>query len=205
MKSSYFFRLFGMALVLAVGTVACIQKGPPKGITPIDFNKSVRVGPEPRGPNDGPTATDVKPLPPEKPPTVITDPVALPPIEEIEDMIVDREQFKNETIYFEYDRSTIRPGETAKANTVANHLKRYPNFKLQVEGHCDERGTEEYNRSLGERRALSVREHLMRLGVGGDRIHTLSYGEDKPADSGHDEAAWAKNRRGEFILLKPKP
>jgi peptidoglycan-associated lipoprotein len=72
-----------------------------------------------------------------------------------------------------------------------------------VEGHCDERGTEEYNRALGERRALAVRDYLMNLGIDGDRIFTISYGEDLPAADGHDENAYRLNRRAEFVLLRP--
>ena len=74
---------------------------------------------------------------------------------------------------------------------------------LRVEGHCDERGTEEYNRSLGERRALAVREELIRQGADPARVVTVSYGEDRPADAGHNEDAWKRNRRGTFILLTP--
>jgi peptidoglycan-associated lipoprotein len=76
--------------------------------------------------------------------------------------------------------------------------------KLLIEGHCDERGTEEYNRALGERRALALREALAKAGVSPDRIRTISYGKDRPVNPGHDESAWAQNRRGEFILLHPK-
>ena len=70
-----------------------------------------------------------------------------------------------------------------------------------VEGNCDERGTEEYNRSLGERRALAGREYLIKLGIDADRVDTITYGEDRPADPGHNEAAWAKNRRDDFVVL----
>jgi peptidoglycan-associated lipoprotein len=87
---------------------------------------------------------------------------------------------------------------------VANYLKSNGGQAVLVEGHCDERGTPEYNRALGERRALSVRESLISLGVPGEGIHTVSFGEDRPADPGHNDAAWAKNRRAEFVLLKPK-
>ncbi len=80
-----------------------------------------------------------------------------------------------------------------------------PNAKLLIEGHCDERGTEEYNRSLGERRALALREALAKDGVDAGRIRTISYGKDQPEDAGHDEAAWNKNRRGVFVLCHPKP
>ena len=79
-----------------------------------------------------------------------------------------------------------------------------PSTKLLIEGNCDERGTEEYNRSLGERRALAAREALAKLGVDPMRIETRSFGKDKPVDPGHDESAWAKNRRDDFVLLHPK-
>src|SRR4029077_2984344 len=116
----------------------------------------------------------------------------------------DRNQFREQTVYFEFDKSTVKASEQGKIQAVANYLKSEPRTILDIEGHCDERGTAEYNRALGERRALAIREHLVNLGVAADRVYTLSWGEDKPADQGHDEAAWGKNRRGEFILLKPK-
>ena len=72
-----------------------------------------------------------------------------------------------------------------------------------IEGHCDERGTEGYNLSLGDKRANSLREYLVNLGVSPERIHTVSFGEAQPADNGHNESAWAKNRRGEFIFIEP--
>jgi peptidoglycan-associated lipoprotein len=83
-------------------------------------------------------------------------------------------------------------------------LKSDAPVKLLVEGHCDERGTEEYNRSLGERRALALREELARMGIDPSRIRTVSFGEDKPFAQGHDESAWRQNRRGEFVLYHPK-
>ena len=82
-------------------------------------------------------------------------------------------------------------------------LKAHKN-KVLIEGHCDERGTEEYNRALGERRALSVRDRLVELGVGADRIRTMSLGEDRPADPGFSVDAYQANRRGDVVLLKPK-
>ncbi|MSU34222.1 MAG: hypothetical protein EXS36_03750 [Pedosphaera sp.] len=111
--------------------------------------------------------------------------------------------FKGKTVYFEYDRATLRKSEMAKLAAVAEHLKSNPGDALQIDGHCDERGTEEYNRSLGERRALAAREYIVNLGVQADRIRTLSYGEDHPGVDGHDEAAWAKNRRCEFGRVLP--
>jgi peptidoglycan-associated lipoprotein len=119
-------------------------------------------------------------------------------------MLKDTGAFAANTIYFGFDSSIVRSAEVVKLDEIITILKGQAGTKLIVEGHCDERGTEEYNRALGERRANSVRDHLINAGVGQDRIRTLSYGEDKPKDFGHDEAAWAQNRRAEFILLRPK-
>jgi len=139
------------------------------------------------------------------PPTI--NEVAVTPLADrdlIEGMIPDRDTFKSNIIYFDFDRSSIRTSERSKLDAIAKILKSKPETKIQIEGHCDERGTEEYNRALGERRALAAREYLIRSGISADRIFTISYGEDKPADPGHNEEAWAKNRRDEFILLLPK-
>lgn len=115
----------------------------------------------------------------------------------------DRAMFAADTVYFDYDRANLKASEDEKVKRVAEFLKGNPLHDLAVEGHCDERGTEEYNRALGERRALSVRETLVNLGVSGSRVTTTSFGEDQPADAGHDDGAWAKNRRAEFIILLP--
>ena len=104
-------------------------------------------------------------------------------------------------VYFDYDSSRIRPSEDPKLQAVAAYLKSNPG-KLVVEGYCDERGTAEFNRALGERRALATREELVKDGADGSRITTISYGSDRPADMGHDEAAWAKNRRCEFGIAE---
>ena len=123
----------------------------------------------------------------------------------IEGRAQNREKFKDQIVYFEFDRSTVRPGEASKVQEVANRFKNEnPESDLLIEGHCDERGTEEYNRSLGERRALALRELLVAAGVSADHVHTLSFGKDKPTETGHNEAAWSKNRRGEFIHVLPK-
>jgi peptidoglycan-associated lipoprotein len=121
-----------------------------------------------------------------------------------ENMVMDTEQFRGNTVYFEYDKSAIKGDQKPNVVLVSEYLKSHSETKLLVDGHCDERGTEEYNRALGERRALSVREMLLNLGISADRVFTRSFGEDKPVDLGHDEAAWNKNRRGEFILLLPQ-
>jgi peptidoglycan-associated lipoprotein len=108
---------------------------------------------------------------------------------------------KSDTVYFDFDKSSIKAGERSKLDHVADYLKNNGGVAIRIEGNCDQRGTEEYNKSLGERRALAAREYLIGLGVAADRVDTLTRGEDNPADTGHGEAAWAKNRRDEFIVL----
>jgi peptidoglycan-associated lipoprotein len=108
------------------------------------------------------------------------------------------------TVHFKFDSAVVQDGEQANVASVGQALTSDPTAKLLIEGHCDERGTEEYNRSLGERRALALREALAKDGIDPMRIRTISYGKDKPVESGHDDSAWAKNRRGEFIYCTPK-
>jgi peptidoglycan-associated lipoprotein len=121
-----------------------------------------------------------------------------------EGMTQDRTTLAADTVYFAFDSAAIKSAEKSKIQAVADALKGDSNLKVLVEGNCDERGTEEYNRSLGERRALAVREALAKDGIDPSRVRTLSFGEDRPADPGHDETAWAKNRRCDFVLLHPK-
>lgn len=102
------------------------------------------------------------------------------------------------TIYFDYDSFQLRPDALETLRYNADLLRQAPGVMVQIEGHCDERGTQEYNLALGEKRALAARQHLMNLGISGDRLITISYGEEDPVDPGHNEAAWAKNRRAEF-------
>lgn len=116
----------------------------------------------------------------------------------------NRAEFAAQTVYFDLDKAVVKSTEVSKLEVVATRMKSFPGKGLRVEGHCDERGTEEYNRSLGERRALAIREVLVRLGMDPEFIDTISFGEDRPADPGHNEAAWKKNRRGELILLTPR-
>jgi len=109
------------------------------------------------------------------------------------------------TVYFEYDRSAIKPSEQSKLDSIATFLKSTPGVQLLVEGHCDERGTEEYNRALGERRAIAAREYLLQKhGISSELVTTASFGEDKPASLEKTEEAYAKNRRDEFIVLRPQ-
>jgi len=132
------------------------------------------------------------------------NPMALASAETFDNMLEDRAALAADTIHFAYDSSSIRSSEKPSLALVAQALGSDPGAKLLIEGNCDERGTEEYNRSLGERRALAAREALAKLGVDPMRIETRSFGKDKPADPGHDESAWSKNRRDDFVLLHPK-
>ena len=103
--------------------------------------------------------------------------------------------------FFSFDEATLPNDAQAALTTSANWLKRNPQYNLLIEGHCDERGTEQYNLALGDRRANTAKEYLMTLGVDGNRMRTVSYGEERPFDSGHDETAWAKNRRAHLVLV----
>jgi len=108
-----------------------------------------------------------------------------------------------ETIYFDYDKSDLRKDAREVLSKNAEILlKSKPDTKIQIEGHCDERGSAEYNLALGERRAKSSLQYLITLGVKADRLSVISYGKEKPAVQGSDEAAWAKNRRAEFVVAK---
>lgn len=112
----------------------------------------------------------------------------------------NKEVFRD--IHFDFDRSDVRPADRPILEGIAEHLKANPDMYLLVEGHCDERGTNEYNLALGEKRALGTRAFLAGLGVEEHRMDTVSYGEEDPIDAGHDEAAWAKNRRAHFKVAR---
>ena len=110
--------------------------------------------------------------------------------------------FESESIYFDFDKSDLKANAKANLKKKANWLQKNPSFSVRIAGNCDERGTQEYNLALGERRAYSAKKFLLALGISGNRISTISYGEENPADPGHNEKAWAKNRRDDFELSK---
>jgi peptidoglycan-associated lipoprotein len=110
----------------------------------------------------------------------------------------DRNRFITEDINFDFDKYNIRPDAQEILIWKADWMRRNPNVNVLIEGHCDERGTAEYNLALGERRAESAKAFLINLGVPGSRMSTVSYGEEKPLDPRSNEEAWAKNRRGHF-------
>jgi peptidoglycan-associated lipoprotein len=107
-------------------------------------------------------------------------------------------------VYFAFDASNLKDSGLAKIEAVAQHLQANPTRVVMVEGNCDERGSNEYNLTLGELRAGSVRDYLLRLGIAAERVQTKSYGEEKPAVAGSGESVWSKNRRGEFAIFQHK-
>jgi len=116
----------------------------------------------------------------------------------------DRAALAAQSIYFDFDRSAVKTSEHGKLDAVATYVKSTPGVQLRIEGNCDERGTEEYNRSLGERRAIAARDYLIQKhGIESGRITTLSNGEDKPVELGNTEEAYSKNRRDDFVIIKP--
>jgi peptidoglycan-associated lipoprotein len=113
-------------------------------------------------------------------------------------VVMNRERFINQDIFFEFDSSTLSAEAQAILKAKAEWMNRNPQLSIIIEGHCDNRGTTEYNLALGERRAEGVKRFMQDLGVAESRIRTISYGEERPLDPGDDEAAWARNRRAHF-------
>lgn len=111
-------------------------------------------------------------------------------------------EFESENIYFDFDKAVLKPEAKASLKKKAAFLRENPSFSVLIGGNCDERGTEEYNLALGERRANAAKEYLMALGISGDRIKTISYGELRPADPASNPVAWALNRRDTFSLFQ---
>ncbi len=105
-----------------------------------------------------------------------------------------------EKIYFDFDSSSLTETDRAILAKNAGFMKKETAAKVRIEGNCDERGSDEYNLALGQKRAEAARQYLVTMGVAADRLSVISYGKEKPADPGHDEAAWAKNRRDEFVV-----
>ena len=111
-----------------------------------------------------------------------------------------RDKFVNEDIHFEFDKSRLLPEAKKILREKAEWLSMHPDVTVTIEGHCDERGTNEYNLALGDRRAESARRFLTDLGISAGRLTTVSYGEERPLDPRHNEEAWAKNRRAHFVI-----
>lgn len=114
--------------------------------------------------------------------------------------MAERERFLNEDIHFEFDKSRLLPEAKEILRHKAKWLMAYPDVSVIIEGHCDERGTNEYNMGLGDRRARSAQSFLTDMGIARGRLTTISYGEERPIDPRHNEEAWAKNRRAHFVI-----
>lgn len=110
------------------------------------------------------------------------------------------QEFQNQDIYFDFDQYDLRPDARATLDRKAAFLNENSSVRTQIEGHCDERGTSAYNMVLGERRANAAKQYLTTAGISPSRVATISYGKERPLDPGHNEAAWARNRRDHFVV-----
>ena len=199
--------IYPLTLALAVTLAGAGCKHQPTKLTNLPESPGPVVGEPPPQPvlpqgtpitQDQTPQTQVQPNPPGPIATTSTwDPTD-------PNLMADRTALAASTVHFAFDSAVVRSSEQANVDAVSAYLASNPNDKLMIEGNCDERGTEEYNRSLGERRALAVREALAAKGIDAQRVRTISYGKDKPADPGHNEAAFAKNRRDDFVVYHPK-
>jgi len=191
MKTSKFATIIICGLALTLAAVGCKKK--PGYLTPLPGERAGTVGGEDQARPLDLTTERIK-----------TDEGHVQMDPSVYDTwIPDAEALRAQTVYFDFDSSAIKPSESSKVAAVADYLKANGTVALRVAGHCDERGTEEYTRALGERRAIALREDLVRLGIAPNLVVTISYGEDQPAVQGSTEAAYAQNRRGEFIVLTP--
>lgn len=190
-----------MALMATVGMAAMMAGG--------CANKEVVKSEEPVVTSPAPTTEPTRPEPPkpvEQPKaTAPSAPAGVeqPKMAEAEAPKAAAVEAALEAVYFDFDRSDLRQDARDVLNRNAEVLlKSKPDAKIQIEGHCDERGSAEYNLALGERRAKSALQYLLTLGIKADRLSIISYGKEKPAVEGHDEADWAKNRRAEFVIVR---
>jgi peptidoglycan-associated lipoprotein len=187
MKRHTTLRLVMVALLL-VAVAACAKQQPPVA----------RPAPPPA---TGATGVPTPPLPPEP----VSEPVPVPPMPE-EDEIGTRslDDLNRDSplrpVFFLYDASEVTPEAQAALQANAALLRKYPTWQITIEGHCDERGTAEYNLALGERRAATARDYLISLGISADRLRMVSYGKEFPFEPGSNEGAWAKNRRAHFVI-----
>ena len=182
--------LTALIILLTVVVGACSKKTPPVA----------RPMPPPAV-NTGGGA----PPPPPEPPQPVAEPVPVPPMP-VEDTIGSRslDDLNRDSplrpLYFALDSSDVDAEGQQILQANAAVLKKYPTWQVTIEGHCDERGTAEYNLALGERRALSAKNYLVSLGIPADKVRTVSYGKEFPFDAGHYDGAWAKNRRAHFVI-----
>ena len=183
--------LMVLAVLLTVVVGACAKKQLPVA----------RPMPPPAVNNTGNTL----PPPPPPPPSPVAEPMPVPPMP-VEDTIGSKslDDLNRDSplkpLFFDLDSSDVSPEGQQVLQANAAVLKKYPAWQVTIEGHCDERGTGEYNLALGERRALAARTYLVSLGIPADKVKTVSYGKEFPFDAGKDDGAWSKNRRAHFVI-----
>jgi peptidoglycan-associated lipoprotein len=177
-----------VTITLAVTMAGCAKKTPPVA-RPIPPPPGADTGAEP--PPAPPEPVRETPVPPEP---IASDPLVATDI----DVINKNSPFQ--PVFYGFDSAEVDAEGQKVLNANAEILKKYPTWVITIEGHADERGTAEYNLALGERRASAARTYLVSLGIPADRLKTVSYGKEFPFDPGHDEAAWAKNRRAHFVV-----
>lgn len=188
MIKSLIFRVFLMACI-TVGGVSCAKKTVPTqpGFGPGGAStESTGAGYEGRGPAGLEDARWRE--------------LGLNTEAERREFLQSSQAFENEDIYFDYDSYLLSEPAKRILDEKVKFIKRYPKVKVTIEGHCDERGTNEYNLALGERRANSALQYLVNSGVNHASLTVISYGEERPLATGHDEASWAKNRRAHFVI-----
>ena len=182
-------------VVLMAAGASCVKKQPAATPTPQPPPSGPTSTPRPTTP---PVTSNIPPAPPSIPPdptvTMSSDPLAAADIEKIN----KESPFK--PVLFAYDSDSLDDPARAAMASNAEIMKKYGTWVITVEGHCDERGTAEYNLALGDRRALAVKNYMVSLGIAADRLKTVSYGSEFPFASGHDEESWKQNRRAHFML-----
>jgi len=179
-------------LVVALSAGACGKKTPPVA-KPLPTPPPMGGGTPPARPPAPPDPVpETTPIPPE--PSITSDPLGGGDL----DTINKNSPFQ--PVYYPLDSFEVDGTGQQALTTNAGILKKYPTWVITIEGHCDERGTAEYNLALGEKRALAAKTYLVSLGVPADRLRTVSYGKEFPFDPGHDEGAWSKNRRAHFVV-----
>jgi peptidoglycan-associated lipoprotein len=193
------FLLIPAAALIVCAAAACgghNQPPPARPTAPVPPN-TVATPPSGGEPGTAPTSTVVPPPPPT--PTISSDPLSGDPyVNETPDAINQHSPL--EPIFFALDSDQLDDLAKKAIEDDAQVLKKYATWVITIEGHCDERGTAEYNLALGERRALAVKGYLQSLGLSADRFRTVSYGKEFPFDPGHAETAWAKNRRAHLMV-----
>jgi peptidoglycan-associated lipoprotein len=178
-------------LAAAIGAGACGKKTPPVA-RPLPPPTTTGTTTAPMPPSPPTPVPDTTPIPPE--PKITDDPLAAGDL----DIINKNSPFQ--PVFFALDSFEVDGTGQQVLTANAAILKKYPTWVITLEGHCDERGSAEYNLALGEKRALAAKTYLVSLGVPADRLRTVSYGKEFPFDPGHDEGAWSQNRRAHFVV-----